>query len=591
MPEGNYLNYKELKEAPTPTIYGTQENAEGLKNPFPNLDSAQKSTLYQQALRYVDPDLPYDQWIKMGMALRTELGESGYTIWAWWSQHGSKYKDDKDLRNHWKSFNSTQISGSTIVHYATEVGNGGTKFNLSECLAKYILPPKPTGSRGIAAVPLEEIELEDLPQEVFDENHTLKEWGPYTYNGNLFDLSKWPFLHALDEVFKANTIGRRHHTRLGSVLSVAGHLLPNKFGCPLETPLYTMILIPTCTGKGRFLRTITALMHHFDKDNHMCGRIGSSQGLVKKLIENNGLMYNLVDELEDYYLRCKSRGEANRIDILALLKEAYGGGQSIHSDLIKGEELEKITQSSISLCWFGVPRTFKLIKPQEFNGGFMNRILLFYEDCYGDTGSKSAEEDQMLRKLQIELPKEFLHQEFKYHFGSELIFPDGYWEYKSGLQELARSKMQELGEDNLRSAALGRVGEIFDKIAAMTSDFNGRVTMEGLEFAAGVVVMCLKTMSFCANKYFEIPTTIANGKLITERMKQLFQQSNNQSITQRDLYRSLQKLERSSIEESLKRLKIEGLIEMKEVQVGGSVSTIITPKARLNELFASNPQK
>lgn len=75
----------------------------------------------ESALAYVLPD-DYDQWIRVGMAIFSTLGDSGFGVWDYWSQKSDKYAGSDDLKKHWKSFGTrgTQITAATIYKLATE---------------------------------------------------------------------------------------------------------------------------------------------------------------------------------------------------------------------------------------------------------------------------------------------------------------------------------------------------------------------------------------------------------------------------------------------------------------------------------------
>ncbi|MFI4971320.1 MAG: VapE domain-containing protein [Hyphomicrobiales bacterium] len=66
-----------------------------------------------------DPDSPYDQWIKAGMAIHNATGGSptGLAVWDEWSKRGKKYKGVADLRTHWASF--TSAPGKRVVTAAS----------------------------------------------------------------------------------------------------------------------------------------------------------------------------------------------------------------------------------------------------------------------------------------------------------------------------------------------------------------------------------------------------------------------------------------------------------------------------------------
>lgn len=71
-------------------------------------------------LSFIDPDIGYDDWIAVGMALHSE--GFGFELWDDWSSKGSKY-DAEDMVSHWRSFSSKGgVSYGTVVHMAKQKG-------------------------------------------------------------------------------------------------------------------------------------------------------------------------------------------------------------------------------------------------------------------------------------------------------------------------------------------------------------------------------------------------------------------------------------------------------------------------------------
>jgi len=64
----------------------------------------------EEALQFIDP-LDRDTWVKMGMAIKSELGDSGFEIWERWSQQADSF-NHRDAKDVWKSIN--QSGGVTI---------------------------------------------------------------------------------------------------------------------------------------------------------------------------------------------------------------------------------------------------------------------------------------------------------------------------------------------------------------------------------------------------------------------------------------------------------------------------------------------
>ena len=74
------------------------------------------------ALASIDPNLPREDWVKVGMALKSELGESGFLTFDEWSKGGQSY-NARDARDTWKSFKpSGPVTIATLFKMATDSG-------------------------------------------------------------------------------------------------------------------------------------------------------------------------------------------------------------------------------------------------------------------------------------------------------------------------------------------------------------------------------------------------------------------------------------------------------------------------------------
>lgn len=75
-------------------------------------------------LKFVDPDLTYEEWVKVGMAVHHCTGGLGFDMWVAWSSGGSKYPGADQLGRHWHSFGkSANPAGyGTLMHYARQGG-------------------------------------------------------------------------------------------------------------------------------------------------------------------------------------------------------------------------------------------------------------------------------------------------------------------------------------------------------------------------------------------------------------------------------------------------------------------------------------
>lgn len=90
---------------------------------LPRLATSSDMDRAAEALQFISPDLDYDEWIAIGQALHTAFGHAGLSIWHAWSAQGSKYKGDKDIQQHWKSFKPDGgITLGSLFHQAMERG-------------------------------------------------------------------------------------------------------------------------------------------------------------------------------------------------------------------------------------------------------------------------------------------------------------------------------------------------------------------------------------------------------------------------------------------------------------------------------------
>ena len=83
------------------------------------------------ALSFIDYE-DSEHWIRVGMALYSELGEQGFDLWNAWSSLGSSY-DRKNIKSRWKTFRKGHggrpVTIGSLIYYAI---NSGFKFDESK---------------------------------------------------------------------------------------------------------------------------------------------------------------------------------------------------------------------------------------------------------------------------------------------------------------------------------------------------------------------------------------------------------------------------------------------------------------------------
>jgi len=79
-----------------------------------------KMDVVWQMLQYIPSD-DRKTWISAGMALKSEFGSDGFSLFDEWSKTSAKNKP-KDATNAWRSFKSGPITIGTLIHIARENG-------------------------------------------------------------------------------------------------------------------------------------------------------------------------------------------------------------------------------------------------------------------------------------------------------------------------------------------------------------------------------------------------------------------------------------------------------------------------------------
>lgn len=89
-----------------------------------------------QALTYIDAGCSREEWVRTGMAIKSELGSAGFDIWDDWSKSAGDKYNNKDARDTWKSIKTSGgITIATLIHEAQQFGfslNAGKREPISQ---------------------------------------------------------------------------------------------------------------------------------------------------------------------------------------------------------------------------------------------------------------------------------------------------------------------------------------------------------------------------------------------------------------------------------------------------------------------------
>jgi hypothetical protein len=75
-----------------------------------------------EALRFIaNPDLDYDSWVRIGLAIKGALGEDGWPLFEAWSGRAPKNVRETTITA-WQGLKPTRIGAGTLYKLALEAG-------------------------------------------------------------------------------------------------------------------------------------------------------------------------------------------------------------------------------------------------------------------------------------------------------------------------------------------------------------------------------------------------------------------------------------------------------------------------------------
>ncbi|MEE9304118.1 MAG: PriCT-2 domain-containing protein [Thiotrichaceae bacterium] len=102
------------------------------------------------ALRFI-PAEERNTWVRVGMALKSELGDSGYSLWDYWSQSAASYQE-RAAQLVWRSFKSGGTKIGTLYHIAKQHGYRFEKAPARVIPEKKPLPPQKSTGKYAAEI-------------------------------------------------------------------------------------------------------------------------------------------------------------------------------------------------------------------------------------------------------------------------------------------------------------------------------------------------------------------------------------------------------------------------------------------------------
>lgn len=313
-----------------------------------------------EVLNYCNPDCDNATWVQIGMSLRSEVGDAGFSEFDRWSQGGKAY-DAKTIRQRWKSFNSRSITYGTLIHYAKQ---GGYK------------PPRKEERPAIKSVSIDNWTAKKLENHAraVQESQTLPEF--YTNAPHHVKL--------ICDWITSTARYPQHVITFGAVLSFLGFYMGREFVYKgIKSNLYNINLARSTHGKDHVLKCIRGLMHALDLEKLIGGSGATSDtAVLARLQKQEGKCMYLMDEFYAFMkvLSNRKSGNSREAGLPALLLKAYTHGVLDSADYADPKERETIVIRNpyLSLIAFCTPEPFyEAVGSQEAFNGLVGRMTIF----------------------------------------------------------------------------------------------------------------------------------------------------------------------------------------------------------------------
>lgn len=264
-------------------------------------------------LAHIDPDVTYDTWIRVGMAIHHATGGTGQALWDRWSARGEKY-DARRMDTHWHSFgrSSNPVTLGTLVHHAEE---GAWKAPVEF---------------GASAEETPEAPAAGLPFSVAGVDLTC----PPGYVGKVAD---W---------IEAQSRRPRRRLAVAGALTAIGNISGLRYTDDLDgvtANLFTFCVAGSRTGKEAIQQAVAEIHRAAGCAAATHGAIKSEQEIVKNLTRHQAAFY-VVDEIGIFLQKVKNaqqRGGAIYLDgVIGMLMSAYSKADGFM--LLTGDMREEV---------------------------------------------------------------------------------------------------------------------------------------------------------------------------------------------------------------------------------------------------------
>jgi len=472
-----------LPELPTlPSDYVKKINSVFLISPKPepvykraDYDNEPSFDEACKALSYCNPDCSNADWVAVGMAFRSEVGDAGFYEFDKWSQGGKSY-DAHSIHARWRSFDSTNITYGTLVHYAKL---GGYKPPRNEHKIVQTITPSEYSKQKLEHQLLLHEEANTVPELITSAPRVIRLLAEWMYKDALYPQ---PML------------------ALGAAITTIGFLMGKDFYWGNQkSNLYTACLANTQEGKEAVVSCVKTVLREFNLLENYQTKWTSGSAIEKVLKDTGGQAYYVTDEMGIFIRQLAGKDSSSyQQEAVSILLELYTTSLYKSKGFAESakQETVMIANPFVSICGFAQREIFfDALTSASARNGFLSRLCLFKSpDVRPDFNTKgnSNYHQHLPPALKMELEALF-HSLPQYKKGREYISQPLELRVTDEAQEMVQNVNVEISQRFQRSQKegedihlfIGRIPEIMSRMAVVGS-CGGLITKDLLTWSKAV---------------------------------------------------------------------------------------------------------
>ena len=564
----------------------TKKEIKPLKNDSLGLGSSEWSVdEVNNMLDTIDPDISYNDWLHIGMALHQ--GGFSLSLWDNWSRGGQKYENG-DCEGRWHGFTpSSGITMGTLVEMAMSKGWKPKPVDRPPVDIDNIAPIIKKAEKKLKAV------AEAKKKEVSPEPVPAPTPVPAVSTCNIVGFNAMELPGLIGDTVRWITkyaIRKQPELALMNTLAFAGAVFGRKYASPLNTRtnLYAVGIADTGAGKEfsrkmiRELASASGLQERIGADD-----VRSDSGLLKGLMNNSSqvmmidefgiFLQGIANDRSPHYIRAVSK----------ILLRLYSISNSVYNH---GEYADPraepiiINYPNLSIYGTSTEEAYsKSLKKSSIENGDLNRFVTIRarsEKVYPDEDIPFSEIDEGLK---------IRWSAFAPHAGASLgeivnnsdMAPEVVrveWGQCKAIQyAIQKRQIDKIYEKNPYRHLWGRMHENTIKIAMMFAiardKFAPVFEPEDFDIAQMLVESSIEYLTDLASNHMaETPQEESNNEIVRAI------QSAGGSMSRSDIMRKFRKLKRRDLDDTINNLIEQDVLnaERKKEDGAGRPSTIYT---------------